>query len=36
MFAFYSRERGQFVRLYLAFAHDVLNGDAARPQSVTY
>ena len=34
--AFYSCERGKFVRLYPGFAHDVLNGDAARPQSVSY
>ena len=32
----YSRERGKFVCLKSGFAHDVLNGDAARPQSVSY
>jgi hypothetical protein len=31
-----SRERGKFVCLKSVFAHDVLNGDAARPQSVSY
>ena len=36
MYAYYFRERGKFVRLYSAFAHDVLNGDAVRPQSVSY
>ena len=36
MCAYYFRERGKFVRLYSVFAHDVLNGDAARPQSVSY
>ena len=36
MGAVYSRERGKFVRLKSVFAHDVLNGDAARSQSVSY
>jgi hypothetical protein len=36
MCAYYFRERGKFVRLYSVFAHDVLNGDAAHLQSVSY
>jgi hypothetical protein len=34
--AVYFRERGKFVRLRSALAHDVLNGDAASLQSVSY